>query len=66
MKNPNASTQSVVQAIKDNFDLSQGGIIRFLNLKRAIFQKTATYGHFGRDDVSWEELNSVDVFKDLV
>lgn len=66
MKNSAVSTESVVKTISDNFDLSQGGIIKFLDLKRPIFGKTATYGHFGRDDVSWEELNSVDLFKNLV
>jgi len=55
MKKPQVSTESVVQAISDNFDLSQWGIIKFLDLKKPIFSKTATYGHFGRDDVSWEE-----------
>lgn len=58
--------QKVTQCIKDNFNLSQGWIIKFLDLKRPIFQKTATYGHFGRDDVSWEELNSIDLFKALI
>lgn len=58
--------QEVITAIENNFDLSQWGIIKFLDLKKPIFQKTATYGHFGRDDVSWEELHSVDIFKKLV
>lgn len=65
MKNPSASTENVVDAIKNNFDLSQGWIIKFLDLKRPIFWKTATYWHFGRDDVSWEELNSIDIFEKL-
>jgi len=43
MKNPKVDTEVVVQAIEDNFDLSQGEIIKFLDLKRPIFQKTATY-----------------------
>ncbi len=66
MKNAQVDTELVVKTIEDNFDLSQGGIIDFLNLKNPIFQKTATYGHFGRDDVSWEELNSIDLFKALL
>jgi S-adenosylmethionine synthetase len=66
MKNPSVSTESVVAAIWDNFDLSQGGIISFLDLKKPIFSKTAKYGHFGRDDVSWEELKSIELFKALV
>lgn len=46
MKNPKVDTEVVVQTIEDNFNLSQGGIIKFLDLKRPIFAKTATYGHF--------------------
>ncbi len=58
--------EEIVKAIKDNFDLSQWWIIKKLDLKKPIFAKTATHGHFGRDDVSWEELDSVDVFKNLL
>jgi len=57
--------ESLIKVIRDNFDLSQGWIIKFLDLKRPIFQKTATYWHFGRNDVSWEELGSIDLFKNL-
>ena len=59
------SRESIVQAIKDNFDLSQNGIITKLDLKKPIFAKTASNWHFGRDDVSWEELDSVGIFKGL-
>jgi len=65
MKNSTVNSENVIQVIQDNFDLSQGWIIKFLDLKRPIFQKTATYWHFGRDDVSWEELNSVELFQNL-
>lgn len=65
MKNSQVDTKLVVQTIEDNFDLSQRGIIEFLDLKRPIFAKTATYGHFGRDDVSWEKLNNTNIFKAL-
>jgi len=39
-----------------NFDLRAGCIIRDLNLKRPIYNKTSTYGHFGRNDpdFTWE------------
>ena len=57
---------SIIKTVEDNFDLSQNGIITLLDLKNPIFQKTATYGHFGRDDVSWEKLSSVDLFKKLL
>ena len=58
--------EKVIECIKNNFNLSQRGIIDFLNLKRPIYQKTATYGHFGRNDVPWEELRSIELFKTLL
>jgi len=60
------SGESISKAIQDNFDLSPKGIIELLDLKNPIYQKTATYGHFGRSDVSWEKLDSVHVFKTLL
>lgn len=58
--------ESIMQAVQDNFDLTPNGIIAQLDLKKPIYSKTAVYGHFGRDDVSWEQLDSVDVFKALL
>ena len=58
--------QKIVDAIKNNFDLTPNGIIKKLNLRNPIFQKTATYWHFWRDDVSWEELDSVWIFSSLL
>ncbi len=58
--------QAIIDAVHDNFDLSPNGIIKKLDLKKPIFAKTATYGHFGRVDVSWEQLDSVDIFKALL
>jgi S-adenosylmethionine synthetase len=40
------SRELVIETIKKNFDLSPRGIIKTLNLKNPIYQKTATYGHF--------------------
>jgi S-adenosylmethionine synthetase len=47
----------LVQLIEDHFDLRPGAIIRDLNLRRPIYQATAAYGHFGRDDIEapWED-----------
>lgn len=56
----------IIEAVKENFDLSPAGIIKKLDLKTPIFKKTSSYGHFGRDDVSWEELDSVWIFKNLL
>jgi len=56
----------ITEVIQNNFDLSSAGIIKKLDLKKPIFKKTATYGHFWRNDVTWEELDSVNVFKELL
>ena len=42
--------------VKNNFNFRPGNIIKELDLKRPIFQKTAKFGHFGRDDpdFTWE------------
>lgn len=66
MSDSKVDEEKVISCIRENFQLSQRGIIEFLNLKKPIYQKTATYGHFGRDDVPWEELRSVDIFKKLL
>jgi len=58
--------QKIIETVKNNFDLSQNWIIKKLDLKKPIFKKTATWWHFGRDDVSWEKLDSVDLFKKLL
>jgi S-adenosylmethionine synthetase len=60
------SKELLIETVQKNFSLSPKGIIEKLDLKKPIYQKTATYGHFGRDDVSWEKLDSVDVFKKLL
>jgi S-adenosylmethionine synthetase len=45
-----------LEIIKKNFDLRPGVILRDLNLKRPIYEKTAYFGHFGRNDpdFTWE------------
>jgi len=50
------SEDELVKIVEDNFDLRPGCIIRDLNLKRPIYQKTAAYGHFGRTgpEFTWE------------
>jgi S-adenosylmethionine synthetase len=55
----------IVDKIKQNFDLSPGGIIENLNLRRPIYKQTASYGHFGRNDLSlpWENLNMIEKLK---
>ncbi len=56
----------IIAVIKEHFDLSPNGIISLLDLKQPIYQKTATYGHFWRDDVSWEKTDATWVFAELL
>ncbi|KAI8880861.1 S-adenosylmethionine synthase [Backusella circina FSU 941] len=44
----------LVKIIRDNFDLRPGVIVKELDLFKPIYQKTAAYGHFGRDEFTWE------------
>ena len=57
----------VTEKIKENFDLSPRGIREMLGLNKAIYQKTAAYGHFGRTPerdgaFSWENTDKTNVF----
>jgi len=58
-------SEEIVKIIKKNFDLTPKGMIETLNLRRAIFKKTAAYGHFGRNDpdFTWEKTDATKVFK---
>lgn len=51
--------QTLIELIRDQFDLRPYGIIQMLDLLRPIYRQTAAYGHFGRDDlnVSWEQID---------
>ncbi len=54
--------ERIERAIREVFDLRPGAIIRDLDLRRPIYQRTAAYGHFGRDDAAftWERTDRVD------
>ena len=53
------SEEKIAKLVTDNFDLRPKGIVEMLDLLRPIYKKTATYGHFGRDEpeFSWERLD---------
>ncbi|MEA1893378.1 MAG: methionine adenosyltransferase [Campylobacterota bacterium] len=57
--------EKIEECVKELFDLSPKGIIDALNLLRPIYRKTASYGHFGReeDGFTWEETNRVEEIK---
>ncbi|XP_073857772.1 S-adenosylmethionine synthase isoform X2 [Macaca fascicularis] len=46
--------QELLDVVRKNFDLRPGVIVRDLDLKKPIYQKTACYGHFGRSEFPWE------------
>uniref|UniRef100_A0A672ZCZ3 S-adenosylmethionine synthase n=1 Tax=Sphaeramia orbicularis TaxID=375764 RepID=A0A672ZCZ3_9TELE len=48
------SERELLEIVKNNFDLRPGVIVRDLDLKKPIYQRTAAYGHFGRDVFPWE------------
>jgi S-adenosylmethionine synthetase len=57
--------EQIADIIKKEIDLTPLGIIERLKLRRPIYQKTAAYGHFGRneEEFTWEKLDLVDTFK---
>jgi S-adenosylmethionine synthetase len=59
------SDDKIVEAIKKTFDFRPKQIIEQLNLKRPIYQKTACYGHFGRNDAdfTWEKTDKAEELK---
>ncbi|QJC33220.1 methionine adenosyltransferase [Enterobacteriaceae endosymbiont of Donacia clavipes] len=59
------SNTKLVSFIKEIFDLRPFNLIKMLDLLKPIYKKTASYGHFGRNIFSWEQLNKVDEFKNI-
>lgn len=67
-------TQTIIDAIYENFDLSPTGIINKLELKKPMYTETCNGGHFGRRyldeeqecECTWEKLDSVEIFKKLM
>lgn len=55
----------IIQLIREHFDLRPKGLIAMLDLLRPIYQPTAAYGHFGREDLdlSWERTDKAEVLK---
>ncbi|ABM04914.1 methionine adenosyltransferase [Psychromonas ingrahamii 37] len=53
----------IIQLIREHFDLRPYGLIEMLNLIQPIYQSTAAYGHFGRNEFPWEALDKVEALK---
>ena len=59
------AVEDIERAVASVFDLRPGAIIRDLDLRRPIYEKTAAYGHFGRNDpdFTWERTDRVDALR---
>jgi len=53
----------ISELVREHFDLRPQGLIEMLQLKRPIYQPTAAYGHFGREEFSWEKTDKVEALK---
>jgi S-adenosylmethionine synthetase len=57
------SDNQLTALVRDVFDLRPYGLIKMLDLEQPIYQATAAYGHFGRDEFPWEATDKVDALK---
>ena len=59
------SEAALAKLVRDNFELTPGGIIESLNLRRPIYKATAAYGHFGRSEesFSWEKTDKAEALR---
>ncbi|MGN0332998.1 MAG: methionine adenosyltransferase [Lachnospiraceae bacterium] len=59
------SDENITEIIRENFDFRPAGIIKMLDLRRPIYKQTASYGHFGRNDLDlpWEKLDKAEQLK---
>lgn len=57
--------ERILELVKEHFDFRPEAIIRALDLRRPIYRQTATYGHFGRNDLDlpWERLDKVEILR---
>ncbi len=53
----------LIELIREHFDLRPYGLIQMLDLERPIYQPTAAYGHFGRDEFPWERTDKADALR---
>jgi S-adenosylmethionine synthetase len=58
--------RKIEEAVPKIFDLSPAGIIKTLDLRKPIYRKTSTYGHFGRDSFSWEKTDRIEALQKAV
>lgn len=51
--------EEILNIIKEKFDLTPNGIIEYLDLKKPIYSQTTNYGHFGKENMTWERIVSL-------
>jgi S-adenosylmethionine synthetase len=60
--------ETIIELVREHFDLRPFGITRMLNLLQPMYKQTATYGHFGREGSStaftWEQTDKAELLKD--
>ena len=58
--------QRLAEIIRETFSLTPAGMIKELNLRRPIYQKTAAFGHFGRTEESftWEKTDKAEALRE--
>lgn len=60
------SERAIIDLIQEHFDLTPQGIIDHHRLLRPIYRQTAAYGHFGRSQLPWEQLDKVPALQKAV
>ena len=48
--------EDIIKIIEEKFDLTPNGIIKYLDLNKPIYTKTTNYGHFGKEEMTWEKV----------
>ena len=56
----------ISDAVRAVFDMTPAGIIETLDLRKPIYQATAAYGHFGRSEFPWEQVDKVAALQEAV
>ncbi|MCH2387913.1 MAG: methionine adenosyltransferase [Opitutales bacterium] len=59
----NVDEEAIEAAVAKVFDFKPAGIVKQLKLKRPIYRSTTNYGHFGKDELTWEQTNKVTALK---
>ena len=54
---------AITKLVREHFELRPGGLTEMLQLLKPIYQQTAAYGHFGREEFSWEQTDKAEALK---